>query len=269
MKAIPTFASLLLVAVAGCGTTERPQSSVSGIHASQAVTIQAQPHAVQFDPQRTAVIVVDMQNDCVAKGGLFDRVGIDVGGIQRIVPQVREVIQRSRKAGLLIVYLKMGYRPDLSDIGSEDSPMGVENRRAHVGDKMRTPDGREGRFLVRGTWNTDIVDELKPQTGDISVYKTRYSGFYRTELDSILRRKGIRTLILTGCTTSVCVESTLRDAMFRDYTPILLSDCTAEPLGQELQRSNHDASLFLVREAPFGAVATSADLAKALAAVKE
>jgi ureidoacrylate peracid hydrolase len=205
-----------------------------------------------------------MQNDFVSKGGLLDRLGHDFSGIQKIVPRIREILELARKANITVVYLKMGYRPDLSDIGSEDSPMGMDNRRANVGEKMRAPDGREGRILIRDTWNTDIVEELRPQQGDIIVYKTRYSGFYNTELDAILKRRGIRTLIMTGCTTSVCVESTLRDAMFRDYSPVLLSDCTAEPLGQELPRSNHEASLFLIRSAPFGAVATSTDFVKAL-----
>jgi ureidoacrylate peracid hydrolase len=208
-----------------------------------------------------------MQNDFVSKGGLLDRLGYDIAGIQKIVPRIHGTLELARRTGLTIVYLKMGYHPDLSDIGSEDSPMGMENRRNHVGENMRAPDGRAGRFLIRDTWNTDIVEELRPQPGDIIIYKTRYSGFHNTELDQILKRRGMRTLVMTGCTTSVCVESTLRDAMFRDYRPLLLSDCTAEPIGQEFTRSNHEASLFLIREAPFGAVATSADFAKALEAL--
>ncbi|HEU0009441.1 MAG TPA: cysteine hydrolase [Verrucomicrobiae bacterium] len=269
MKAIQTFASVLLLIAVGCGTTGQRHSIEHHAPATRLVTIPAQPRPLEINLRKTAVIVVDMQNDFVTKGGLLDRVGIEVAGIQKIVPRIRETLELARKAGLTIVYLKMGYRPDLSDIGSEDSPMGVENRRAHVGEKMCAPDGREGRFLVRDTWNTDIVDELRPQSGDIIVYKTRYSGFYNTELDAILKRRGMRTLMMMGCTTSVCVESTLRDAMFRDYSPVLLSDCTAEPIGQEFPRSNHEASLFLIREAPFGAVATSADFAKALEGLKQ
>ena len=224
----------------------------------------AAPSPLTIDLRKTAVIVVDMQNDFVKKGGLLDRIGFSVAGMQKIVPPIQETLSLSRKAGLPIVYLKMGYRPDLSDIGSEDSPMGVENRRVHVGEKMLAPDGREGRLLVRDTWNTDIVEELKPQPGDIVVYKTRYSGFYNTELDTVLKRRGIRTLIMMGGTTSVCLESTLRDAMFRDYTPVILSDCAAEPIGEELPWSNHEATLLLIREAPFGAVSKSADFVKAI-----
>src|SRR5207253_7020616 len=89
-------------------------------------------------------------------------------------------------------------------------------------------DGRQRRILLRDTWDTDIVDELRPQAGDAVIYKTRYSGFYETELDSTLKGRGVKTLIVVGVSTSVCVESTLRDAMYRDYRCLLVSDCTAE-----------------------------------------
>lgn len=108
------------------------------------------------------------------------------------------------------------------------------------------------------------MSALAPKPQDIVLYKTRYSGFYRTELDEILKSRSIRTLIVTGCTTSVCVESTIRDAMFRDYTCLLLEDCAAEPIGHGLPRSNHDASL-LVIQALFGWISTSGALIEALA----
>ena len=82
---------------------------------------------------------------------------------------------------------------------------------------MTAPDGRQSRILIRDTWNTDIVEELKPEPGDIVIYKTRYSGFYGTDLDAVLKTRGIKSLVITGVSTGVCVESTLRDAMFRDY----------------------------------------------------
>jgi len=156
-------------------------------------------------------------------------------------------VQTARRAGLKIVYLKMGFQPDLSDLGDEDSPNRVRHLHFGVGQPNRAPDGREGRFLIRDSWNTDIIDELRPETGDIVLYKTRFSGFYRTELDDTLRNLGIRTLIFTGCTTSVCVDSTIRDAMFRDYNCVLLTDCTGEPIGSNTVRSNHDASLLVIQ----------------------
>jgi len=95
------------------------------------------------------------------------------------------------------------------------------------------------------------------------LYKHRYSGFYETDLDALLKSFGITRLIFTGCTTSICVESTIRDAMFRDYSCVLLADCTAEPIGQGLSRSNHDASLFVL-QVQFGWVSRSADFLTAL-----
>ena len=125
-----------------------------------------------------------------------------------------------------------------------------------VGQAITTPGGTEGRILVRDTWGTEIVDALKPRPEDCIVYKHRYSGFYETELDSMLKAAGINQLIITGCTTSVCVESTIRDAYFRDYQSVPLSDGIDEPIGKSLPRSNHDASLMLV-EMLFGWVTVS------------
>jgi nicotinamidase-related amidase len=162
--------------------------------------------------------------------------------------------------------LKMGFRPDLSDAGPADSPNRLKPARLGYGDAMRAPDGTEGRILIRDTWNTEIVDGLKPQSGDIVLYKTRFSGFYQTGLDNILKTLNARYLVVTGCTTSVCVESTVRDAMFRDYSCLLIADCMAEPIGNvgnNSARSNHEASL-LVIQALFGWVSRSGEFIGAL-----
>jgi ureidoacrylate peracid hydrolase len=108
----------------------------------------------------------------------------------------------------------------------------------HIGDTIIAPDGSKSRIMVRDSWGTEIVPELKPQTDDISIYKTRFSGFYNTNLDSTLKQLGKKYLIVTGCTTSVCVESTVRDAMFRDYLSVILEDCTAEPRGTKERTLN-------------------------------
>ncbi len=141
----------------------------------------------------------------------------------------------------------MGFRSDLSDLGAEDSPNRMRHLQFGVGQASVAPDSREGRFQIRDTWNTDIVAELTPEPGDLVLYKHRFSGFYETELDNILQRLEIRNLIFTGCTTSICVESTIRDAMFRDYRCVLLADCTGEPIGGDLARSNHEASLLTIQ----------------------
>jgi ureidoacrylate peracid hydrolase len=224
---------------------------------AQFVSVAARPEPLSIDLSRTAVVVVDMQNDFASPGGMFDRAGVDISLIRKTLGPAQKVVAAARKSAIPIVYLKMEYRPDLSDLGAPDEPNRIKNGPFAIGQPVKTPDGREGRILVRGTWNTEIVSELAPQPGDLVVSKNRYSGFYETHLDATLRTRIVKYLIFTGCTTSVCVESTLRDAMFRGYSCMLLSDCTAEPIG------SHDASL-LVIEKLFGWVATSADFLKAL-----
>jgi len=226
------------------------------------ITLEAKPNPAEIDTGKTAVIVVDMQNDFGAEGGMFDRAGIDISSIQRAVGPTARVLAAARHAGIKIAYLKMGYRPDLSDLGAPDSVNRVRHLRMGVGDTVRAPDGTESRILIRDTWNTDIVPELKPQADDLIIYKTRFSGFYETDLDAKLKKMGIKHLIITGCTTSICVESTVRDAMFRDYLCVLLADCMNEPIGYGLPRSNHDASL-LSTEVLLGWVSDSEQFIKA------
>lgn len=221
--------------------------------AMQTMEIQATPEPVEIDPARTAVLVIDMQNAFGSPGGMFDKAGIGISGIQAAVAPTRAAVEAARRAGMKIVYLKMGFLPDLSDIGAEDAPI----VRFHL--RLGAKDG----VLTRDEWGTDILDELAPGEDDTVLYKTRFSGFYRTELDELLKGSGIKHLIVTGCTTSICVESTVRDAFFRDYHCVVLEDCTAEPMGADLSRSNHDATILLV-ERIFGSVSTSTNFIDAL-----
>jgi ureidoacrylate peracid hydrolase len=225
------------------------------------VTLDARPEPIAIEPARTVVIVVDMENDFAAKGGMFDRAGVDISGAQKAIAPIAKVLAAARQAGLKIIYLKMGYHPDLSDLGQTDSVNRTRHLQLGVGQKNQAPDGRESRVLIRDTWDTDIVPELKPQPNDIVIYKTRFSGFYRTDLDATLKKFAIKYLIFTGVTTSICVESTVRDAMFRDYLCVLLRDCMSEPMG----RDNHEASL-LNAEALLGWVSDSEQFIKALSA---
>jgi ureidoacrylate peracid hydrolase len=214
--------------------------------------IDAKPEPIAIDTAETAVIVVDMQNDFGSKGGMFDRAGIDISMIQRAVAPTARVLAAARKAGIRIVYLKMAFQPDLSDMGLCDSPNWRDHQWMGVGTAVHATNGTESRILVRDTWNTDIVSDLKPEPADTLIYKHRFSGFYETNLDRKLKDMGARYLIFTGCTTSVCVESTIRDAMFRDYSPLLLADCTDEPVGYGLPRSNHEASLCSLKRCSVG-----------------
>jgi len=157
----------------------------------------------------------------------------------------------------------MAFRPDLSDAGPVDSPNYARHQFLGVGSVVLAPDGRESRVLVRDTWNTDIVAALTPDPTDVVLYKHRFSGFFETELDAVLKRLGAKHLIVTGCTTSICVESTIRDAMFRDYSCVLLEDCTGEPIGHDIDRSNHDASLLSI-QVLLGWTSSSDEFVKAL-----
>lgn len=256
-------AAIPAVAVAAADEPRRPPEAQPAKGKGRVIKLDARPDAITFDTAATAVIVVDMQNDFGSKGGMFDRAGIDLSGIQNVVGPTAKVLAASRKAGIKIIYLKMGFKPDLSDLGAPDSVNRVRHLRFRVGEKVTAPDGKESRTLVRDTWNTDIVAELKPEAGDDVIYKTRYSGFYETDLDARLKRLGVKHLVITGCTTSVCVDSTVRDAMFRDYLCVLLADCMSEPIGHGLPRSNHDASL-LTAELLFGWVSDSDRFLKAV-----
>jgi ureidoacrylate peracid hydrolase len=227
-------------------------------------TLDARPEPVRIEIGRAAVLVVDMQNDFGARGGMFDRAGIDIAPIQRAVEPTARALEAARAACLPVVYLVMQFRPDLSDAGAPDSPNRIKHASLALGAEVPAPDGRPGRVLVEGTWNTEILPRLAPREGDLVVPKHRYSGFFETDLDSILRARDVRHLVVTGCTTSVCVESTVRDAMFRGYHCVVLEDCTAEPIGAGLPQSNHEASLLSI-QLLFGWVSDSGRFAEALA----
>lgn len=229
------------------------------------VAIEAQPHSLMIDPHQTAIIVVDMQNDFGSEGGMFARAGIDISAIQAAVGPTARVLDTARRTGMPVVYLKMAFASDLSNAGGSDAPNRMLHLRMGVGEPVTAPDGHESRVLIEDTWNTDILTELTPQLDDLVVVKHRFSGFFETNLDALLKELGVTTLVFTGCTTSVCVESTLRDAFFRDYRCLVLADCTAEPIGHAMARSNHDASLFLI-QIMLGWVSDSTAFIEALAA---
>lgn len=227
------------------------------------IQIQARPMATELDTATTAVIVVDMQNDFGSVGGMFDRAGIDIKPIQAIIEPIGRVLRAARANGIPVVYLKMGFEADLSDSSYPDGPTWLKHLPLNAGEATTSPHGEPTRILVRDTWNTDIVDELQPEPDDIIIYKSRYSGFYNTTLEQTLRQLHVETLVVVGATTSVCVDSTVRDAVFRDLHCIVLDDCTAEPIAYDASRSNHEATL-LTLELLFGTVTSSTTLISAL-----
>ena len=221
------------------------------------VVIPAQPEPIKLDIERTALIVVDMQNAFCKKGGTFDIIGmLDEAGAKRVIETDKKVIEASRRQGIKIIYLRMAYRPDLSNAGGPESP-NYWKELAMV--TMRERPEWKGRFLTIGGWDWEIIDELKPRAEDIAVDKSRYSGFANTELDAILRTHNIKYLLFIGIATNVCVESTLRDAYFHEYFPVMVSDGCGN-IGPDYTQQ---ATIWNVSEV-FGWVTTSDDLIKAL-----
>lgn len=216
----------------------------------------AKPEPVDVDFSRSAIVVVDMQNAFVKKGGTLDLAGVDLADAARVVRVIRSVLDAARPAGIPIVYLQVGYKPDLSDAGGPRSPNYFKETAMHL---MCTRPELKGKLLTEGSWDFAIVNELAPHPSDLVVTKTRYSGFAGTTLDSQLRVRGIQYLFFTGIATNVCVESTLRDSYFLDYWPILLRDATMAAGGQ----SAYEASVFNV-ESFFGWTLTSEQLQSAL-----
>ena len=221
------------------------------------VNLPASPEPVKLDINKTALIVVDMQNTFCKKGGIFDYLGaLDEAKVKGVIDRDKKVIEACRHRGVRVVYLRMGYRPDLSNAGGGESP----NYHKELGlVSMRRHPELNGKFLIKGTRDWEIIDEIEPRPGDIIVDKHRYSGFVDTDLNAILGTYSIKYLLFTGLATNVCVESTLRDAYFHEYFPILVSDGCGN-IGPEFTQQ---ATVWNVTEV-FGWVTTCHDLIKAL-----
>ena len=232
---------------------------------AEVIHVDARPAPCEVDTASLAVVVVDMQNDFGAPGGMFDRAGIDIRPIQAIVGPIRRVLEAARAAGVPVIYLKMAFKPDLSD-ADPDSPTWLKHLPLEAGQPATAPDGTASRVLIRDTWNTNIVDALEPRPEDTVLYKHRYSGFYGTDLEAILQERGVTRLAVVGATTSVCVDSTVRDAVFRDIHCVVLEDCVAEPIAHDTPRSNHEATL-LTLELLFASIAKADTLIAGLDSV--
>jgi len=227
------------------------------VRSQKDVTLNTKPEAIEIDLHRTAVIVVDMQNAFVSKGGMFDTFGWDISAARGVIDNNKKIIVGLRKAGCKIVFLKMSYEPDYSNSGGTSSP----NWHKELGlVMMRNNPKYWGKFVTEGSWDEEICPELEVHPGDIIVRKQRYSGFAGTNLDGILKTYNIKYCIYTGVATNVCVESTLRDGYFLDYWPILVSDAV-DNAGPDITQQ---ATLWNV-ETLFGWVITSEDLLDGIA----
>lgn len=170
---------------------------------------------------RAALLIIDMQRDFCMKGGYADRAGLDVARLAAPAVPIRRLAAAFRAAGLPVIYTREGHRPDLSDCAPAK-----QARATAAGAPIGSP-GPLGRALIRGEYGHDIIDELAPEPDDIVLDKPGYSAFHATDLDHILRGRGVTTLVMTGVTTEVCVHSTLRSAIDRGYECVTVSDATA------------------------------------------
>lgn len=190
---------------------------------SRSVTLPARPEPIRLNPAETAVIVVDMQNAYSTEGGYVDLAGFDISGAKGAIANIRRTLDAARAAGVLVVYFQNGWDPDYVEAGGPGSPNWHKSNALKT---MRARPELKGKLLAKGTWDYAIVDELRPQPGDILIPKTRYSGFFNTNVDSVLRTRGIRNLVFVGIATNVCVESSLRDAFHLEYFGVMLEDAT-------------------------------------------
>lgn len=186
-------------------------------------------------PSTLALLLVDMQNDFVDPMGRFGQLGVDQSMYPGLRRQVLSLITAARAAGVLLVHVQMSTMAH----GLSDSPAQVRfNQRLH---QALRPQGVPLRYTVVGTWGHQFIRECSPSENEPIVQKWRSSGFWGTNLDLILRSNGVRTVLVAGCTTEGCVESTARDAMFNDYYVVIATDCVASDDPQQ-----HDASMLLM-----------------------
>jgi nicotinamidase-related amidase len=193
--------------------------------AARPVSVQADGKLITIDLARTAIIVVDMQNDFCHPAGWLAHIGVDVAPARAPIAPLERLLPALRGVGIPVVWLNWGNRPDRLNLSPAllhvYNPTGAGTG---LGDLLP---GTGAKVLERGSWSAAIVDELKVEPSDIQVAKYRMSGFQDTELDSILRNLGVTTLMFAGVNADQCVLCTLQDANFRGYDCLLLEDCTA------------------------------------------
>jgi ureidoacrylate peracid hydrolase len=187
------------------------------------VLLQAEPESISVDLNRLAIIVIDMQNTFVSKGGRFESRGFDVSIYKNIIKTIQSVNAAARAKGIKVIYIAHTLSPDLRESGGPGHP--YWHKAGHLRVYREQPDMRD-KLIVRGTWGADIVKDLAPQEGDLLVEKPTFSAFHGTHLNTILRTFNIKYLAFVGTATNICVEASIRDAFNLGYFCILISDAT-------------------------------------------
>jgi nicotinamidase-related amidase len=218
------------------------------------VTIAAEPEPVALDLAKTALIIIDMQRDFLEPGGFGETLGNDVSRLAAAVEPCRKVLDAARRLGLLVIHTREGHRPDLSDAPPAKVERGAPSLRIGAAGPM-------GRILIRGEPGHDIVAALYPASGEPVIDKPGKGAFYQTELELMLRNRGIENLLVCGVTTEVCVNTTVREANDRGYRCVVLSDGCASYFPHF-----HEAGLAMIKAQGgiFGWVSDSASVIAAL-----
>jgi ureidoacrylate peracid hydrolase len=218
----------------------------------------ARPEPIMLRPAETALIIVDMQNAYASPGGYLDLAGFDISGAAPAIEKIKQAAEAARAAGMPVIFFQNGWDADYVEAGGPGSP---NWHKSHALKTMRAKPELQGKLLAKGGWDYELVQALPPQPGDIVVDKPRYSAFFHTNLDSLLRARGIRSLVFTGIATNVCVESTLRDGFFLEYFGVVLHDATHHAGPDFIQK----ATLYNI-EKFFGWVSSVEEFRTALAA---
>lgn len=192
---------------------------------SPTAVVASTPEPLELPLRKTALIVVDMQNGYASPGGYRHLAGKDIGPARLVIDNAKKVLASARRAGITIAYLQNGWDSALKNAGGPQSPNWYKSNPLKL---MRERPELAGKILTQGSWDYEFVEGLEPAASDFVVPKARYSGFCGTDLDSILRARSIRHLIFIGIASNVCVESTLRDAYFREYFCLFVRDAAQQ-----------------------------------------
>ncbi len=219
-----------------------------------AVSVPAEPYEFTFDPARVALLCIDFQRDFMEKGGFGESLGNDVSTLRGSIEPTKAVLEMFRAHDWMVIHTREGHREDLSDLFPAKRDRG--NPTLRIGD-----DGPMGRLLTRGSAGHEIIPELAPIEGEVVLDKPGKGAFYGTDLETILRARGITSLILTGVTTEVCVQSTAREANDRGFECLILSDCTGSYFPEFYESA---LNMFKAQGGIVGWVGTSTDLLAAV-----